>query len=149
MKIKIKLLTETAKIPTKGSVNAAGYDLYADFNPPNGAFLSIGPHETVKIPTGIAIEIPYGFFGGIFPRSGISTKRGLRPANCVGVIDADYRGEIFVAIHNDSDKIQYIEPDERIAQLIVIPCADISWDISEELKSTARGSGGFGSTGTN
>ena len=82
--VKIKLLTETAQLPTKGSPKAAGYDLYADFCPENGEFLTIGPHETVKVPTGIAIEIPDGWFGGVFPRSGISAKRGLRPANCVG-----------------------------------------------------------------
>lgn len=146
--MKLKLLTETAQAPTKGSPFAAGYDLYADFDPANGVFEAIGPHETVKIPTGIAIEIPNGFFGGVFPRSGLSSKKGLRPANCVGVIDADYRGEIFVALHNDSDKIQYVTPGERIAQLILIPCGDISWEISEELSTTERGSGGFGSTGT-
>ena len=145
--VKIKLLTETAQLPTKGSVNAAGYDLYADFMPENGEFLTIGPHETVKIPTGIAIEVPNGWFGGVFPRSGISAKRGLRPANCVGVIDADYRGEIFVALHNDTDKNQYVTPGERIAQLIMIPFGNIEWQITEDLSSTERGTGGFGSTG--
>lgn len=145
--MKIKLLTETAQIPRKGSVHSAGYDLCADFIPANGEFVTIGPHETVKISTGIALEIPDGWFGGIFPRSGISTKRGLRPANCVGVIDADYRGEIFVALHNDTDKNQYVTPGERIAQLILIPCGTVDWEITEELTSTARGSGGFGSTG--
>lgn len=145
--VKIKLLTETAQLPTKGSVNSAGYDLYADFFPENGEFLTIGPHETVKVPTGISIEIPNGWFGGVFPRSGISSKRGLRPANCVGVIDADYRGEIFVALHNDSDRNQYVTPGERIAQLIMIPFGNIEWQVSEELSSTDRGSSGFGSTG--
>ena len=145
--VKIKLLTETAQLPTKGSPQAAGYDLYADFCPENGEFLTIGPHETVKVPTGIAIEIPDGWFGGVFPRSGISSKRGLRPANCVGVIDADYRGEIFVALHNDTDKNQYVTPGERIAQFIMIPFGNIEWQVTEDLSSTERGTGGFGSTG--
>ena len=145
--MKIKLLTNTAKVPTQGSVFAAGYDLYADFLPENGEFLTIGPHETVKVSTGIAIEIPNGWWGGVFPRSGISTKRGLRPANCVGVIDSDYRGEIFVAIHNDTDKNQYITPGERVAQLIFLPCFKIDWETVDTLEDTARGNGGFGSTG--
>ena len=145
--MKIKLLTKTAKIPTQGSTRAAGYDLYADFIPANGEFLTIGPHETIKISTGIALEIPFGWWGGVFPRSGISTKRGLRPANCVGVIDSDYRGEIFVALHNDTDKNQYITPGERIAQLILLPCYKVDWEVTDTLGETARGDGGFGSTG--
>lgn len=146
--MKIKLLTNTAKVPTKGSLCAAGYDLYADFIPTNGEFLTIGPHETVKVSTGIAVEIPFGFWGGVFPRSGISTKRGLRPANCVGVVDSDYRGEIFVALHNDTDKNQYITPGERIAQFILLPCCSFEWEVVDTLEDTARGSNGFGSTGS-
>lgn len=145
--MRIKLLTDTAKVPTQGTNRAAGYDLYADFNPANGEFLTIGPHETVKISTGIALEIPYGWWGGVFPRSGISAKRGLRPANCVGVIDSDYRGEIFVALHNDTDKNQYVTPGERIAQLILLPSAQVDWEVVDTLTETSRGEGGFGSTG--
>ena len=145
--MKIKLLTDTAKVPTQGTNYAAGYDLYADFNPVNGEFLTIGPHETVKISTGIALEIPHGWWGGVFPRSGISAKRGLRPANCVGVIDADYRGEIFVALHNDTDKNQYVTPGERIAQLIFLPAVKVEWEVVNNLTETDRGDGGFGSTG--
>ena len=97
MNINIKLLNEKAKVPTKGSAAAAGYDLYVA----NDDIISISPHNTLKIDTGIAIEIPEGYFGGIFARSGLSSKEGLRPANCVGVIDSDYRGEVIVALHND------------------------------------------------
>lgn len=148
MNIKIKKLTDTAKIPTRGSEYAAGYDLYADL--PNyvmGGF-SLPPHNTIKIGTGIAVEIPEGYFGAILPRSGLSTKKGLRPANTPGCIDADYRGEVIVAIHNDSDQIQYIETNERIAQLVIIPFLPVEFEEVEELSETDRGSGGFGSTGT-
>lgn len=148
MNIKIKKLTDTAQIPTRGSEYAAGYDLYADMSDfmTNGTTLQ--PHTTVKIGTGIAIEIPEGYFGGIFPRSGLSTKKGLRPANTPGCIDADYRGEIIVALHNDSDQIQIIEKGERIAQLVVIPFLPVEFEEVKELSDTDRGSGGFGSTGT-
>ena len=146
--MKIMLLSDTAKVPTRGSDYAAGYDLYADLPKISGEFVAIPPHQTIKISTGVAIEIPVGYFGGVFPRSGMSAKRGLRPANCVGVIDADYRGEIFVAIHNDSDEVQFIYPNERIAQLIVLPCCDFNWEVVDSLSTTTRGAGGFGSTGT-
>lgn len=146
--MKIMLLSDTAKIPTKGSDYAAGCDLYADLPKISGEFVAIPPHQTIKISTGIAVEIPKGYFGGVYPRSGMSSKRGLRPANCVGVIDADYRGEIFVAIHNDSDEVQFIYPNERIAQLIILPYYTFDWEVVDSLSSTIRGNGGFGSTGT-
>ena len=146
--MKIMLLSDTAKVPTRGSDYAAGYDLYADLPKISGEFVAIPPHQTIKISTGIAVEIPNGYFGGVYPRSGMSSKRGLRPANCVGVIDADYRGEIFVANHNDSDEVQFIYPNERIAQLIVLPYYEFDWEVVNSLSSTIRGDGGFGSTGT-
>lgn len=144
MNIKIKRLTETAKIPTRGSDQAAGYDLYA--NIPEK--LTLNPHTTVKIGTGLAIEIPDGYFGAILPRSGMATKQGLRPANSPGLCDSDYRGEYVVAMHNDSNLPQSIEPNERIAQLVVIPYLTVDFTEVDELSDTNRGSGGFGSTGT-
>ncbi len=143
--MKIKRLNKNAIIPTQGSAYSAGYDLYA---PENIEPIIINPHETVKIDIGWAMEIPIGYFGAIFPRSGIATKRGLRPANCVGVIDSDYRGPIIVALHNDTNNIQTIEPGERIAQLIIMAYSTISFDVVDFLEDTERGSGGFGSTGT-
>ena len=145
MNIKIKRLTETAKIPTRGSDQAAGYDLYA--NIPEK--LTLNPHTTIKIGTGLAIEIPDGYFGAILPRSGMATKQGLRPANSPGLCDSDYRGEYIVAMHNDSNLPQSIEPNERIAQLVVIPYLAVNFTEVDELSDTNRGSGGFGSTGTN
>lgn len=143
MNIKIKRLSEEATIPTRGSEYSAGYDLYANIEKP----VSIKPHETVKIGTGWAIEIPDGYFGAIFARSGLATKEGLRPANCTGVCDSDYRGEYIVAIHNDSDVVREITPHERIAQLVVIPYLYIDFKETDELSDTSRGRGGFGSTG--
>lgn len=140
----IKLLTPTAKIPTLGSANAAGYDLYAELDSPK----TILPHTTELIKTGIAMAIPAGYFGAIFARSGLATKRSLRPANCVGVIDSDYRGEVMVALHNDSNKEQTIDPHERIAQLIIMPYALFPFNIVESLDETERGAGGFGHTGS-
>ena len=142
-KIKIKKLTDTAKTPTRGSEYAAGYDLYADVK----ENVQIKPHETVKIGTGLAMEIPDGYFGAIFARSGLATKEGLRPANCVGVCDSDYRGEYIVAIHNDSEEIRTITAGERIAQLVVMPYLPVTFDEVSELTDTNRGEGGFGSTG--
>ena len=141
--MKIKLLNNLAKIPTKGSEYAAGWDLYAatDYD------IHIQPHETVKIDTGIAIAIPEGFFGAIFARSGIATKQGLRPANCVGVIDSDYRGPVIVALHNDSDEEQIVLAGSRIAQLIVIEYLGLDLEVVDDLDETDRGDGGFGSTG--
>lgn len=143
-KVPIKLTNSNAKIPTRGSLDAAGYDLYAAID----SRIVIKPHTTEKIDTGIAVELPEGTFGGIFARSGIAAKRGLRPANCTGIIDSDYRGNVIVALHNDSDVAQYVEPQERIAQLIVIPYANVKFEEKEELSDTKRGSGGFGSSGT-
>lgn len=141
----IKLLNEYAKVPTQGSEYAAGWDLYAAIAVP----VDIAPHSTVKVGTGIAVEIPDGFFAGIYARSGLATKKGLRPANCVGVCDSDYRGEYIVAIHNDTDEMMSIEPGERIAQMIVQPYAKFDgFTVVDELSDTARGAGGFGSTGS-
>lgn len=140
----VKFLNEYAKVPTRGSAYAAGYDLYAAIDKP----IIIFPGDTVSVTTGLAMEIPEDYFGAIFARSGLATKRGLRPANCVGVVDADYRGEVIVAIHNDSDKIQQIEPGERIAQMVFLPCRVMGdFEVVDELNDTARGAGGFGSTG--
>lgn len=140
----VKFLNEYAKVPTRGSAYAAGYDLYAAIDKP----IIIFPGDTVSVTTGLAMEIPEDYFGAIFARSGLATKRGLRPANCVGVVDADYRGEVIVAIHNDSDKIQQIEPGERIAQMVFLPYQGMgNFEVVDELNDTARGAGGFGSTG--
>lgn len=145
--MKIKLLNEFAKVPTRGSEYAAGYDLYAAFKEP---LLKISPGSTVVVDTGIAVAIPDGYFGAIFARSGLATKQGLRPANCVGVIDSDYRGPIKVALHNDGPVLpQIIKQGERIAQLVIIPYENIEFEVVEELEETERGEGGFGSTGKN
>lgn len=143
--INIKLLNEFAKVPTRGSAQAAGYDLYAAVN----YDIEIQPHSTVKVDTGISIEIPEGYFGGIYARSGLATKQGLRPANCIGVVDADYRGPIIVALHNDTMYPQRIKAGERIAQLIIQPYLNVDFNVVDELTDTERGEGGFGSTGTN
>ena len=140
----IKKLTSTAIIPTRGSEKAAGYDLYADTN----SVVEIKPHKTKKINTGIAIMIPNGYYGAIVARSGVTTKKGLRPANCTGIIDSDYRGDIIVALHNDSDEVQTIEPHERIAQLVICPFLSVEFNEVDELDETERGENGFGSTGT-
>lgn len=143
MLIKIKRLTDTAKIPTHGSCEAAGYDLYSDNNEP----VNILPGESKALFTGIAMEIPQGFFGAVYARSGLATKRGLRPPNCVGVIDSDYRGNIGVALRNDTDKMQTIVPHERVAQIVIQPCLQIEFLETNELSDTERGTRGFGSTG--
>lgn len=143
MKIEIKKLNENAVIPTRGSEQAAGYDLYAATDAP----VTIQPHEAVKIGTGLAIAVPDGYFGAIFARSGLAAKQGLRPANCVGVADSDYRGEYIVALHNDTDFERTIAPKERIAQLVVMPYLAVEFEEVDELSETERGAGGFGSTG--
>lgn len=143
MKIDIKKIKENAVIPKRGSEYAAGYDLYACID----EAVTIKPHETKKIGTGISIAIPDGYFGAIFARSGLATKEGLRPANCVGVADSDYRGEYVVALHNDTDEERTIEPDERIAQLVIMPYLEVEFNEVCELSETSRGTGGFGSTG--
>ena len=143
MKINIKKLTETAILPERGSAYAAGYDLFADLE----ESIEIQPHETKMIGTGLAMEIPKGYFGGVFARSGLSAKEGLRPANCVGVVDADYRGEVKVALHNDGEVVREIKPGQKIAQLVVVPFLSVEFDEVKELSETVRGVGGFGSTG--
>ena len=143
MKIRIKKINENAIIPTYGTEFSAGADLY---NLPES--VEIAPHATVLIHTGIAAEIPEGYCGLIFARSGLATKRGLAPANKVGVIDADYRGEIMVALHNHSDVAAEVAPGERIAQLAIVPFLKAEFEEAEELSDTVRGAGGFGSTGT-
>jgi dUTP pyrophosphatase len=142
--INVKKLNDLAKLPTRGSSDAAGYDLYAATD----HIIDIAPHSTVKIGTGLSFELPEGTFAGIFARSGIATKRGLRPANCTGIIDADYRGEVIVALHNDTDEMQSIEQGERIAQIILLPFIEMNFEEVDELSDTNRGDGGFGSTGT-
>ena len=145
MNIDILKLYDDAIIPTRGSEYAAGYDLYAyTFNDT----IKIMPNETKKIRTGISMAIPDGFFGAIFARSGIAVKRGLRPANCVGVIDSDYRGEIIVALTNDTDIEQTVLPNERIAQIVIMPYLQVKFNEVDKLSDTKRGDGGFGSTGT-
>lgn len=142
--LKIKLLNDNAKIPTRGSEKAAGWDLYAAIEAP----ITIKAFETEKVNTGIAVALPEDTFGGIYARSGLATKKGLRPANCTGVIDEDYRGEVIVALHNDTRNDWIIEPGERIAQLVVEPYIRVKLIEVSELDDTARGEGGFGSTGT-
>ena len=141
--IQVKKLNENAVIPTNGSEKAAGFDLYACL--PN--ILEIPEGSTVKIGTGIAVAIPDGYFGAIFARSGLATKEGLRPANCVGVVDSDYRGEVIVALHNDSCCSRQVLHGDRIAQLVVMPYLPIELVETDELDETERGTGGFGSTG--
>lgn len=143
MLIKIKKLNEKAIIPTRGSHQAAGYDLYACA----GQDIVIAPHSTVKVGTGISMAIPDGYFGAVYARSGLSSKQGLRPANCVGVIDSDYRGELIVALHNDTEAEKIIDKNERIAQIIVLPYLSVEFQETDQLDETERGAGGFGSTG--
>ena len=143
MRINIKKLTETAVLPERGSAYAAGYDLFADIK----ENVVIKAHTTAMIPTGLAMELPEGYWGGIFARSGLAAKESLRPANCVGVVDADYRGEVKVALHNDSDESRMITPGQKVAQLVVVPFLSVEFDEVEELSDTVRGVGAFGSTG--
>lgn len=148
MEIKIKRLYEDSKIPTRGSKYAAGYDLYAHIPEEDGGMIKIPPHETRMIGTGIAVQPPKHTFGAIFPRSGLASKEGLRPANCVGVCDEDYTGEYKVAIHNDSQSTAFISHGERIAQLIFIPYVSAIFSEVDELDESERGANGFGSTGS-
>lgn len=143
MEIKFKKLNNLAKTPTLGTEYAAGADLYAATD----CDTVIPPHETIKIDTGIAVEIPEGNFGAIFARSGLATKQGLRPANCVGVVDSDYRGPVIVALHNDTKELQIVPAGARIAQLVILPYSKPSFTEVEELEDTTRGNHGFGSTG--
>lgn len=142
--MKFKKLRQDAKTPTYGSASAAGADLYACSSEP----ISIAPGKTVLVPTGIAVAIPAGYVGLIYARSGLATKRGLAPANKVGVIDADYRGEIMVSLYNHSGRMQMLEPYERVAQMVITPFVQMEYEESDALDETERGAGGFGSTGT-
>ena len=144
MLINVKKLRENATLPTRGSAQAAGYDLYACID---GGSVTIAPHSTEKIGTGLAIAVPDGYFGAIFARSGLAAKQGLRPANCVGVADSDYRGEYIVALHNDTDEPRTVAAGERIAQLFVMPYLSVEFTEVADLDETERGAGGFGSTG--
>ena len=141
--IKYTKLNEYAQEPTRGSAAAAGYDLYAAIKDP----VKIPAHSTVKIGTGLAFALPNNTFAAIFARSGLATKEGLRPANCVGVCDSDYRGEYIVALHNDTDSEKFINPGERIAQMVLMPYIPMMFEEVESLDKTERGEGGFGSTG--
>lgn len=155
--MKVKLLNRNSILPKFGSACAAGMDLYANnvIVPDEDesaylnslAYITIPPHKTVKIGTGIAIEPPAGYCALIFARSGLSTKYGLRPSNCVGLVDEDYRGEVVVALHNDSDETQSVEFGDRIAQLVLMPYEQVVLDVVDKLSETGRGAGGFGSTG--
>ncbi|MDD6339706.1 MAG: dUTP diphosphatase [Butyrivibrio sp.] len=141
--IKIKKLNDKAVIPTYGSEYAAGADLYACMD----EAVTIAPHTTVMLHTGLAMEIPAGYAGLIYPRSGMASKRHLAPANKVGVVDPDYRGEFMVAMHNHSGEPQTVEPGERIAQLVITPFITAEFEVADELSDTVRGVGGFGSSG--
>lgn len=141
--IRVKLLRQGAKLPTYGSAGAAGADLYACLEEP----VTILPGETVFLPTGIALEVPQGCAGLVYARSGMACKRGLAPANKVGVVDSDYRGEINVVLYNHGSVPQTIKDGERIAQLLITPVLTPDYRAAEELSDTARSGGGFGSTG--
>lgn len=142
-KLRIKKLCENAIVPTYGTEFSAGADLYACID----GQVEILPSETKLIKTGLAMEIPTGFVGLIYARSGLASKRGLAPANKVGVVDSDYRGEVMVALHNHSDKVQTIDAGERIAQMVIAPYLKVEFEEVDILEDTVRGAGGFGSTG--
>ena len=142
--IRVKKLNPTAKLPTYGSVEAAGADLYACLE----EVVTVAPGESAFIPTGIAMEVPVGCAGLIYARSGLACKRGLAPANKVGVIDSDYRGQIVVVLHNHGKEPQTIENGERIAQMVITPVLTPPYVETDELSDSDRGCGGFGSTGS-
>ena len=142
-KIRVKKLRANAILPTYGSVEAAGADLYACLE----ASITIEPGQTAWVPTGIAMEVPKGCAGLVYARSGMACKRGLAPANKVGVIDSDYRGEITVVLHNHGTAAQTVEPGERIAQMVITPVLTPAYEETDDLSDTGRGQGGFGSTG--
>lgn len=142
-KIRIKLLREGARIPSYGSSQAAGADLYACLD----SAIEIAPGESAWITTGVAVELPEGYAGLIYARSSLGAKRGLAPANKVGVIDSDYRGELCVVLFNHSKQTQCVQPDERIAQLLITPVITPGFSVVDNLSDTERSSGGFGSTG--
>ena len=143
MEVGIKKLSGNANLPSYGSEYAAGADLYACLE----GDMEIKPHTTVLIPTGIALELPLGYAGLIYARSGLATKKGLAPANKVGVVDCDYRGEVKVALHNHSEIPQTVAAGERVAQLVITPYVTARFIEKDELSDTVRGAGGFGSTG--
>lgn len=141
--LRVKRVSPTAVLPKQQTAGAAGIDLCADLSED----VVINPHETVMISSGLAFEIPAGYFGAIYARSGLSTKRGLRPANCVGVIDSDYRGPVGLPLHNDTDEVRVVQPGDRVAQMVIQEAFGVILEEVEELSETKRGSGGFGSTG--
>lgn len=143
MLVNIKKLDERATVPTYGTEYSAGADLYALLE----SDVTIQPNETLLIHTGISLEIPEGYAGLIYARSGLATKKGLAPANKVGVVDADYRGEVMVALHNHGKVQQTVSNGERIAQLVIAPFLKAEFAVKDELSDTVRGQGGFGSTG--
>ena len=143
-KIRIQKLNDNAVIPTYGTEFSAGADLYAL----PGDDIVIPAHATVMIHTGLSMEIPEGYAGLIFARSGLASKRGLAPANKVGVVDPDYRGEFMVALHNHTDEEKTVAGGERVAQLVIVPFITADFEVADELSDTVRGEGGFGSTGT-
>lgn len=141
--VPVKRLDPRAKLPAYGSADAAGADLYALTDGP----VAVAPGQTVLIRTGLALAIPRGYVGLVYARSGLATKQGLAPANKVGVIDADYRGELMVSLHNHSGEARTVECGDRIAQLVIAPYLTAQFQAAEELDDTGRGAGGFGSTG--
>ena len=143
MKILFQKLRPDAIIPSSGSAYSAGYDLYACMDAP----LVIPPQASAMIHLGFSAAIPEGYFGAVFARSGLASKQGLRPANCVGVVDSDYRGEYMVPLYNDSDSPRTVSPGDRVAQMIILPYLSVEFEEAEALPDTARGVGGFGSTG--
>ncbi len=143
MKMRIKKLNDKAIVPTYGTEFSAGADLYACVD----GEVVIGAGETAFVSTGLAVEIPVGYVGLVYARSGLASKKGLAPANKVGVIDSDYRGEIMVALYNQSKEERTVAYGERIAQMVIAPFVQADFEVSETLDDTARGGGGFGSTG--
>lgn len=143
MLVPFKKLRDGAVVPSRGSEYAAGYDLYACLESP----VEIEPGTNKKIGTGLSIAVPEGYFGAVFARSGLATKEGLRPANCVGICDSDYRGEYIVPVYNDSSEIRTVKNGDRIAQLVILPFLPADFSEVEELDDTERGTAGFGSTG--
>ena len=141
--INVKFLREGAQLPTYGTTGAAGADLYACLSED----VTIFPGKTAFVPTGISMEVPENCAGLIYARSGLACKKGLAPANKVGVIDSDYRGEIIVALHNHGEEPQTIRHGDRIAQMLITPVLTPAYTLVEELSDTSRGQGGFGSTG--
>lgn len=143
--VQIKKLRADAKLPARGSEYAAGYDLCALLESDDP--LTLPPHGTAMLHTGLSFALPEGTFGAVFARSGLAAKQSLRPANCVGVIDSDYRGECLVALHNDSEEDRIIRSGDRVAQLVLLPFLPMEFEETDELSETVRGAGGFGSTG--